>query len=775
MIEIFVSKKEAFQRGIEDYLNDKFYEDCPYTTQRLVAAWRMGWNTALLGEKTVKLESVVDPVRKGLSTDLFENSEDKTSKMLQSCRETILTMADEYSSYGEIKEVLLCGSMAGRQYDKDSDIDVTVVLEPNSEEDYKQARKTAIRNSYTYHLKDTEHPINLYIRRNSKISLWSNVYDIKNNKWIKQTESYSKDLSSYFSLFSKAIRALDLTKEALRRDIIDYKKLENYVSEDPDYFKERLEITLNRINRKIEALSEFHGTLKDKIKDAYNRDYTEKEMEDIIEVDTLPVNILYKLLEKYHYNKLLKYISNLTDEKDVEDVSIDRLYKTVSFQEGIRSVKGLYDKYHEHYGIIKSVVEDIISFDPTSDLSSGKAGYFSEWLIKAHINKCKPPTTGNCDFCGQDFIDGVCGCSPEDIDDRFSDCINETPNINSKYLIAYLKHKDKIPKELRDINQYETFRDFTEMIKSFGLLNRKSKKEKQRAKTQVNTIYRDKDWLLIEPLSPEANYYYSIHTKWCTTDPGTWDSYKQDAKYFILIKKKGDVKFAITAGDVWDAEDNYLEIESLMIWLYDNKAPERLIDWLENYFSSWEDEKESDIEESADPEDVLPYISDRMRYDYLKNPQERIEVDDLEPAPTRLLTDDNDRVFVKETPNFLVYTELWTPDCRRAFTMKYRSGSNTAIEREFPKRLQKIAEVLGVQFIVHKLYGNRSCAVFAKTNPVKEYYKPPSPIDKLLEITTTASVGAYDVPLGATPVGRKKRRRIRKKNSNIRVENRRIV
>lgn len=91
------------------------------------------------------------------------------------------------------------------------------------------------------------------------------------------------------------------------------------------------------------------------------------------------------------------------------------------------------------------------------------------------------------------------------------------------------------------------------------------------------------------------------------------------------------------------------------------------------------------------------FSSDQVRLGYLKKSMEKIDTDDLSSAPEDSLIFKNDLVYVKETPNYIVFTEGWNINCKEAFEQKYGSSSADTIREKMPKRFEMIAKSAGLK------------------------------------------------------------------------------
>ena len=107
----------------------------------------------------------------------------------------------------------------------------------------------------------TKHPINYYFitdmaTYNDQEKKADAVFDIEDNKFIKRPEDFTFDKSLYLKDFERKVQEIDVVKGELKRDIIDYRELEEL---SPDDILNLQEL----INEKLE---EIEDSIRDIIK-----------------------------------------------------------------------------------------------------------------------------------------------------------------------------------------------------------------------------------------------------------------------------------------------------------------------------------------------------------------------------------------------------------------------------------------------------------------------------------------------------------------------------
>lgn len=143
-----------------------------------------------------------------------------------------------------------------------------------------------------------------------------------------------------------------------------------------------------------------------------------------------------------------------------------------------------------------------------------------------------------------------------------------------KDLVGALKRFETISTNLplTDINQYKSFDELTNAIKTYDNRVRRDVKEVKGGKV----VYDDGRFFVVNPLNHESSCYYGKGTKWCTaaeTDTH-FKSYNMDGKLFYIIdrtKPSNDPNYKVAllkkfGGDMtfFDAKDDRVNFEGVV-------------------------------------------------------------------------------------------------------------------------------------------------------------------------------------------------------------------
>lgn len=169
-------------------------------------------------------ESILDPINKERCSDIFKND-----VMIPKVRTFILSVINDFKKQVnfpiEIKNIYMIGSSTGYQYTITSDIDLEIETDLDQSK-FNQIFKIIPKGVI---LPGTERPLNIFILKNQEkydFDKAENVYDIMENKFIKETNKkikdipyqYIKDLSTFF------MNGCELALNKFDRDVQEMKE-----------------------------------------------------------------------------------------------------------------------------------------------------------------------------------------------------------------------------------------------------------------------------------------------------------------------------------------------------------------------------------------------------------------------------------------------------------------------------------------------------------------------------------------------------------------------
>jgi hypothetical protein len=176
----------------------------------------------------------------------------------------------------------------------------------------------------------SKHPINYYIITDKETYEDQNkkadaVFDIKRNIFVKRPEDFTFDMDLYINDFNKKVQEIDVVKGELKRDIIDYDELKELKPDDILNLQYKINEKLEEIEDSISDIIKIGDDVALDRRAAFDSDMSPDEIRKYGIKNRLPKNVVYKMLEKYHYLKFYKKCKNILDDGEVTDAEIDSL------------------------------------------------------------------------------------------------------------------------------------------------------------------------------------------------------------------------------------------------------------------------------------------------------------------------------------------------------------------------------------------------------------------------------------------------------------------
>jgi hypothetical protein len=113
----------------------------------------------------------------------------------------------------------------------------------------------------------------------------------------------------------------------IRRDIIDIDMLKSMPKEEIEGLTEMVETKLEEIEGDIEAMLDLEDGIADERREAF-KNVTPSELKELGSKNALPINIIYKLMERYYYMDLIKTLGDILHEDDeIEQEDIPEIKK----------------------------------------------------------------------------------------------------------------------------------------------------------------------------------------------------------------------------------------------------------------------------------------------------------------------------------------------------------------------------------------------------------------------------------------------------------------
>lgn len=251
-------------------------------------------------------ESIFDPISKTLSTEVFRNNQINPTIRTQIIG-NFQNWLSKFNLQNTVKSMSILGSITGFQYTPNSDIDVNVVLDI-PEDKLKELVKTLPNN---INASGTQHPINYYISPIFKPE-WTKetngIYDLLNNKWIKEPQQpktlpeqnlrYASELSRFFT------SGLDTSISEFYRDLDVYENTTDKLLKQQKLNELKDDILSIKIAKHI--IHQFRTEA-----------YTDKPFPVSINVTSANEsinNLIYKYIERLGYFEKIDSILKIADK-----------------------------------------------------------------------------------------------------------------------------------------------------------------------------------------------------------------------------------------------------------------------------------------------------------------------------------------------------------------------------------------------------------------------------------------------------------------------------
>lgn len=285
-------------------------------------------------EKMFKLlrEAIIDIPRRTYAKGVFDNADTQDPKLKQSVLDIIQNQIKQFNEIRPVLKYSLVGSILTKTYRDDADLDVNVLFDvPLEDRDViRKELAKSLRNINGMLVPGTKHPINYYIITDPNVKETNDkmadaVFDVKSNTFIRKATEFKFNVKAYTADFDKKVRELDVVQGELKRDIIDYNELKELNPDDILDLQELINDKLNEIEDNIKNLIDIGNTVIKDRADAFATDMTPEEIKNFGRKNQLPKNVVYKMLEKYHYLIMYKKLKDILSDGEVTDAEINSI------------------------------------------------------------------------------------------------------------------------------------------------------------------------------------------------------------------------------------------------------------------------------------------------------------------------------------------------------------------------------------------------------------------------------------------------------------------
>ena len=301
-------------------------------------------------------ESIIDAPRRTYAPGVFDDADTSDPKIKASVRKIVDAQIKEFAKEYPVIKIGLVGSILTKRYRNDADLDFNVLFDvpkEKQEDERINLSKKYLSASNPDNIQGklipgTEHPINYYLITSAETykdqeDKADAVFDIENNKFTKRPDDYTFDMNLYLKDFQKKVDEIDVVKGELKRDIVDYDELSELTPKDIVNLQDKIDGKLKEIEKDIQDIINIGDTVDVERRTAFDTDMSPDEIKKYSIKNRLPKNVVYKMLEKYHYLKFWKKCKKILDDGKVTDAEIDSLRKEHA-QSKTRAVDEALDK-----------------------------------------------------------------------------------------------------------------------------------------------------------------------------------------------------------------------------------------------------------------------------------------------------------------------------------------------------------------------------------------------------------------------------------------------
>ncbi len=299
------------------------------------------------------IESIIDIPRRTYAPKVFDDAETNDPKIKPSVKAQIEKQLKEFETEYPVIKYSLIGSILTKRYRNDADLDINVLFDVpvgKREDERVRLSKKYLSASNPDNIQGklipgSEHPINYYFitdeatydSQNQKADA---VFDIERNVFVKRPEEFVFDIDMYINDFNRKVQEIDVAKGELKRDIIDYNELTELSPNDILNLQDKIKDKLEEIEDDLKVIVRVGDNVDAERRAAFDRNMSPDEIQTYGVKNRLPKNVIYKMLEKYHYMKFYKKCKKILEDGIVTDKEIDDLEmheakgKSVSFAFG---------------------------------------------------------------------------------------------------------------------------------------------------------------------------------------------------------------------------------------------------------------------------------------------------------------------------------------------------------------------------------------------------------------------------------------------------------
>lgn len=269
------------------------------------------------------IESTIDWTRTRLDPDLF-SFDGKSYGLRPDVSDFVKRIISEIdNNIVAVNDAFIKGSILSYQWLDDTDVDILLEIDKVDDEEWRRIQDSIDEAYDGTCIPGTSHPLQIYAHGGTyDHNNADGILYLDDRGWEKGPYNLRVDVRDYMDKFRKIASSIDMTTGELKRSIVDYDILKRLPREDVKNLYGELEITMKNIDKAVDDLTFQYRHIKDMRHAAFDREMMPAEILKYGSKNNLPENVIFKLLERYHYMDVMSKIKELYEdglqESDIE-------------------------------------------------------------------------------------------------------------------------------------------------------------------------------------------------------------------------------------------------------------------------------------------------------------------------------------------------------------------------------------------------------------------------------------------------------------------------
>ena len=297
-------------------------------------------------------ESIIDLPRKTFAKAIFDKANTDSPILKSEVRDFVLQGLKPFEKIAPVVDFQLIGSILTHRYRDDADLDINVWFDAD-EETHEKLKELAWKLNGK-NVPGTKHPVNYfavitkeYFNRAGEMA--DATFDIKKNEITRKVVEKPFSIEAYLDDFKNEVSKIDIVKGELKRDIVDYKALTKFDSNEIVELQLKLKKKINEIEKNIKDLVDIYHSARDDRNAGFATPMTLQQIKKYGEQNRLPKNVIYKLLERYYYFDFIHKVEEIIGEDEkLSSGELKKLTKMVRNESFLAEGKGGKNLHLEH-------------------------------------------------------------------------------------------------------------------------------------------------------------------------------------------------------------------------------------------------------------------------------------------------------------------------------------------------------------------------------------------------------------------------------------------